>query len=193
MSRADSRPHPERIAFVHDALPCYGGAERVLERVLGLLPGAPVHTLVHRPEVFGGTGLEGQDIRTSFIDRLPGAHRNHRPYLPLMPMAIERFDLSGFEMIVSMHYAVAHGVLVRPSQCHVSYTYTPLRQAWQAREAFLRTLSTPARWLARPVLHYLRSWDRRVSSRVDRFVAISGWISKCIRQLLQRRTHVEDR
>ena len=181
---------PHSIALVQDALPCFGGAERVLEAVTELLPAAPIHTLVFKPAAFAGTRLAQHEVHTSFIDRLPGAHRNHRAFLPLFPLAIESFDLTAYDLVLSFNYAVAHGVLIRPDQLHVSYTYTPLRHAWHFHHQYLKTLGAPGRWLARPLLHYLRLWDRAAADRVDRFVAISRWVSACIWRAYRRRSEV---
>lgn len=177
---------PDSIALVQDALPCLGGAERVLEAVTELLPAAPIYTLVFKPAEFTESRLAHHQVHTSFIDKLPGAHRNHRAFLPLFPMAIESFDLTGHDIVLSFNYAVAHGVVTRPDQLHLSYTYTPLRHAWQFHHEYLGTLRAPSRWIARPLLHYLRLWDRAAADRVDRFVAISRWVSACIWRAYRR-------
>jgi glycosyltransferase involved in cell wall biosynthesis len=183
-----SPPHalPGSIALVQDALPFFGGAERVLDAVVELVPDAPIHTLVFKPCAFEGTRLQDHPVRTSFIDRLPGAHRRHRAFLPLFPLAIESFDLTAYDLVLSFNYAVAHGVLTRPDQLHVSYTYTPLRHLWHFHHEYLRTLSAPRRWLTRPLLHYLRLWDRAAADRVDSFVAISRWVASCIWRAYRR-------
>jgi glycosyltransferase involved in cell wall biosynthesis len=181
---------PGSIALVPDALPCFGGAERVLEVVIELVPDAPIHTLVFRPSAFAGTRLQDHPVQTSFIDRLPGAHRRHRAFLPLFPLAIESFDLTAYDLVLSFNYAVAHGVVTRPDQLHVSYTYTPLRHLWHFHHEYLRTVSAPRRWLLRPLLHYLRVWDRAAADRVDSFLAISRWVSSCIWRAYRRRSVV---
>src|SRR5690606_8021598 len=103
-----------KIALVQDALPFRGGAERMLEAVLEILPQASLYTLVYNAPAFHGTRIAARQIHTSFIDRLPRARRSHRAYLPLFPFAIEQFDLSDYDLILSFSYAVAHGVLARP-------------------------------------------------------------------------------
>src|SRR5512133_3119749 len=119
-----------QVAFVHDALPFQGGAERVLAAALEAFPQAPVYTLVYREEAFHESLLACHALHTSFLGRLPGARRRHRAFFPLLPLAIELLDLRGYDVIVSFSYAVAHGARVQPGQLHISYTHTPLRYAW---------------------------------------------------------------
>lgn len=103
-----------QIAFIQDALPFWGGAEKVLATALEAFPQAEVYTLVYRKEAFRDTIIGRREIHTSFVDRLPAARQRHRVYLPLMPLAIEQFDLSRYDILVSFSYAVAHGILPRP-------------------------------------------------------------------------------
>lgn len=119
-----------RIAFVVDALPSLGGGEKVLFSALEAFPRAEIFTLVYNNKVFASTPLANQKIKTSFLDRIPLAHNNHRLFLPLMPYAIEQFDLRNYETIVSFSYAVSHGVRNFNGARHISYTYTPMRYAW---------------------------------------------------------------
>lgn len=175
----DRRVRP-RVAIVQDALPFIGGAERVLERILELFPEAPVFALVYRPEQFEGTAIASHTVHTSFIDRLPGARRYHRWYLPLYPMAIEQLDLRPFDLVLSFSYAAAHGVITRPDQLHISYTYTPLRQAWHYYQDYLDAtgVSRPIRSFgARLILHYFRLWDQSAVQRVDQLIACSRWVA----------------
>lgn len=183
-------PLPDRVGLVQDALPCRGGAENVLEAVLDIFPSAPIHTLVHRPEAFIGTPLEGHDIRTSWLDRVPFARSRHRAFLPLYPWAIESLDVEEHEVVISFSYATAHGVVARPDQLHLAYTYTPLRQAWHGRREFRDSLGRVSRLGADAVFHYLRAWDAAAASRVDRFVALSHWIARCIRRAYGRTAEV---
>ncbi len=179
-----------KVAIVHDALPFVGGAEKVLEVLLEMFPRAPVYTLLYNRSRFRGTVFEHHDIRTSFIDRLPGVYRDHYRFVPLFPFAVEQFDLREYEVIVSSHYAVAHGVLTTPDQLHISYTHTPLRYAWQNYHSFVASLPWYQAWPARWVLHYLRLWDAAAAARVDHFVANSQWVAGCIRRAYRRRAEV---
>ncbi len=182
-----------RVAFVHDALLFQGGAEKVLMAALELYPDAPVYTLVYSPDPFEGTIIHRHKMRTSFIQRLPFALSQHRSYLPLYPLAVERFDLSDYDLILSFSYAAAHGVRTRPDQLHISYTFTPLRQAWQGNSDYLRFkgfLRAPFSWAARMLLHYYRMWDAGAAQRADRLIACSDWIAQCVWNAYERQSKV---
>ena len=181
---------PQKIGLVQDALPFLGGAEKVLAAILELVPDAPIHTLIYDPEPFRGTVFEGHDIRTSPLNCFPLARRRHRAYLPLYPWAVERLDVQEHDVIVSLSYATAHGVLARPDQLHLAYSYTPLRQAWHGAREFRESLPRLTRAAADLVFHYVRIWDRAAAGRVDRFVAISNWIARCIRRAYGRESIV---
>jgi glycosyltransferase involved in cell wall biosynthesis len=178
-----------KLAFVQDALPFRGGAEKVLEAALEAFPSADLYTLVYREDAFRGTPIGERRVQTSFIDRLPGARRHHRAYLPLMPLAIEQFDLRAYDAIVSFSYAVAHGVMPRPGQLHISYVHTPMRYAWQAHDAFNQTLSArpaPLAWLIRLFMHSFRKWDFAAAARVDHVLTVSNWMASCIWRAYRR-------
>lgn len=97
--------NPPAVALVQDALPFLGGAERVLEAVLDVYPSAPIYTLFYNAENFAGTPFSDREIHASFLNRLPGAKTGYRRYLPLFPFAIEQFDLSGSDVLLSFSYA----------------------------------------------------------------------------------------
>ncbi|HET8549917.1 MAG TPA: glycosyltransferase family 4 protein, partial [Bryobacteraceae bacterium] len=117
------------VAVVHDWLSAYAGSERVLEQILSLYPRADLFSVV---DFIKGdrSFLAGKRPETTFIQRLPFARHCFRAYLPLMPLAIEGLDLSGYDLVISSSHAVAKGVLTRPGQTHVCYCHTPLRYAW---------------------------------------------------------------
>lgn len=173
-----------RIAFVIDALPSLGGSEKVLFTALEVFPNAELFTLVYNKDVFMNTPVAGRGITTSLIDHIPFAHKHHRLFLPLMPHAIERFNLLDYETIVSFSYAVAHGIQSPRNACHVSYTYTPMRYAWTG----LNIDGTRKR--KNPVIDLFmkafREWDKRAASRVHRFAAISQAVSTRIADAYQR-------
>ncbi|HLF73761.1 MAG TPA: glycosyltransferase [Anaerolineales bacterium] len=180
-----SRP---RIAFVIDALPALGGGEKVLFTALEAYPDADIFTLVYNRDAFAGTPLANRQVRTSFLDGLPFAHKRHRLFLPLMPSAVERFDLRDYELIVSFSYAVAHGAHSYNGARHLSYTYTPMRYAWtDINIDGTRTGKNP---ILDRYLQSFRDWDRRAAARVHQFASISEAVSRRIRRAYEREAPV---
>src|SRR5512146_1217150 len=118
-----------QVALVHDWLTGMRGGERVLEALVALYPTATIHTLVHVPGSVA-PAIESRPIRTSLVQRLPGAPRRFRQYLPLFPRAIERLRLGSADLVVSTSHCVAIGAMVSPGACHVAYSFTPMRYAW---------------------------------------------------------------
>jgi glycosyltransferase involved in cell wall biosynthesis len=184
---------PKRIAIVHDWLPEVGGAERVLGEILQLLPQAHLYSLVDFLPDSERAFLRGKKVRTSFLQGLPGARRFYRSYLPLMPLAIEHFDLAGYDLVLSSSYAVAKGVITGPDQLHLCYCHSPPRYAWDLQEVYLRQSqrSTGIKgFLARALLHYIRMWDCRTPNGVDAFAANSRFIQRRIWKVYRRRSRL---
>jgi glycosyltransferase involved in cell wall biosynthesis len=188
MSRS-SRTSPIRVAAVHEWLDTYAGSERVLQEILALYPQADVFALVDFLPSNQRGFLDGRRITTSSIQRLPFARRHFRWYLPLMPFAVEQFDLSAYDLIISSSHAVAKGVISRPRQPHISYVHSPMRYAWDLERDYLG----PAKWRSLParlLMHYLRMWDIRTANGVDHFVANSAFIAQRIRKVYRRAAEV---
>ena len=180
---------PARTAFVHEWLSTYGGSEQVLRAMLAIFPDAPVHALVDFMPAPDRAFLDGHPVRTTFIQNLPGARRRFRLYLPLMPLAIEQLDVSGYDLVVSSSHAVAKGIITGPDQLHVSYVHSPMRYAWDLQHQYLRESSLDRglrSWMARATLHYLRTWDVRTANGVDAFLANSEFIARRIRKVYRR-------
>ena len=174
-----------RVAIVHDWLYVLGGAEKVLSSMLHCFPQADLFCLfdVLSPEDRARAGLP--QSRTSFLQRMPAIDRRHRQYLPLMPIAVEQFDLSGYDLVLSSSYAVAKGVLTGPDQLHISYVHSPMRYAWDLQHAYLREAGLHRGikgLLARYLLHKVRLWDTRTAAGVDEYVANSNFIARRIRK-----------
>jgi glycosyltransferase involved in cell wall biosynthesis len=182
-----------RIAIVHDWLDTWRGGERVLAEILKLYPQAELFTLVDfLPQAERGP-LGRIPIHTSFIQHLPYARTAFRRYLPLFPRAVESFDMSRFDLVLSSSHAVAKGVRTHPGQLHVCYCYTPMRYAWDLQETYLAQVGLDRGikgWLVRQSLARLRRWDLRVSTRVNAFVAISHHIARRIERCYGREAHV---
>ncbi|CAG9193184.1 Glycosyl transferase family 1 [Paraburkholderia sabiae] len=174
-----------RVALVHDWLAAYAGSEKVVEQILQLFPHADLYSVVDFfPEAQRGV-LGGKRAHTSFIQHLPRARKSFRHYLPLMPLAIEQFDLSGYDLVISSNHAVAKGVLTGPHQVHVSYVHSPIRYAWDLQHQYLAEAGMQRgvkSWIVRLLLHYMRIWDHRTAQGVDAFVANSAFVGRRIRK-----------
>lgn len=180
-----------KVAIVHDWLVVYGGAERVLEQIIECFPHADLFSLVDFLDE--RACLRGKSVRTSFLQKLPWARRHYRQYLALMPLAVEQFDLSAYDLVISSSYAVAKGVLTGPDQLHVSYVHSPVRYAWDLQHQYLHEAhldhglkSGPARLL----LHYVRHWDARTAQGVDHLIANSHFVARRIRKAYRREAAV---
>ncbi len=178
------------LAIVWDGLATTGGAggaERVLEELHALFPEAPIYTTVFNPRRMP-PHFATWDIRPSFIQRLPLATRFQNLYLPLMPAAVEAWDLSAYDLVISGSYAVAKGVVTGPETFHLCYCFTPIRYAWEQAHDYLRHegFGRLARWLIPPGLAYLRLWDEASARRVDRFLAISHNTARRIQKRYRR-------
>ncbi|SMG01775.1 glycosyltransferase family 4 protein [Burkholderia singularis] len=176
-----------KVAIVHDWLVVHGGAERVLAQMIDCFPQADIYSLVDFLE--DRTCLRGRPVHTSFIQKLPFARKRYRNYLPLFPLAIEQFDLSGYDLIISSSYAVAKGVLNGPDQLHVSYVHSPVRYAWDLQHQYLNEAGLARglkSGLARVLLHYIRNWDARSANGVDLIAANSRFVARRIRKTYRR-------
>jgi glycosyltransferase involved in cell wall biosynthesis len=178
-----------RIALVHDWLTGFRGGERVLDHLAARFPNADLYTLIHAP---GSTTarIESRRIVTSPLDRLPGSARHYRKLLPLFPWAIQRFDFSGYDLVLSTSHAVAKSIRVPETTPHLDYCFTPMRYIWDQADAYLG--QGPRRWLSSPLLHALRRFDVATSSpdHVTRFVAISSEVADRIRRHYGREARV---
>lgn len=169
-----------KTAVVHDWLNGMRGGEKVLEAILALLPDPTVFTLFHVPGSVSPS-IERYPIRASFLNRLPFARRGYRNYLPLFARAVEAFDLSGFDFVVSSSHCVARGAIAPPGVPHLCYCHTPVRYAWdQFGEYFPE--GTPLRGLKRFFVERLREWDRRTAGRPTRYLANSSAVAERIRR-----------
>lgn len=178
-----------KVAFIHDWLVEKGGAENLLSAMMEFWPNAPIYTLFHDPDGPTRTVVQGHQVITSFLQKFPGAKKYYRSFLPLMPVAIEQFDLSEFDIIISNSYAVAKGVLTGPDQLHISMCCSPIRYAWDLQHQYLRESKKDKglqSWLARWTLHEVRKWDYRTASGVDHFIAISNFIARRIWKVYRR-------
>jgi glycosyltransferase involved in cell wall biosynthesis len=192
-SLSSSTVSAPKIALVHEWLTSYAGSERVVEQLIRSFADAPLHAICDflPPESRGF--LQGREVQTSFVQKLPLARRTFRHLLPLLTLAVEQFDLSAYDLVISSNHAVAKGVITGPDQLHISYVHTPMRYAWDLQSQYLSEsgLNHGIKGiLARALLHYLRLWDQSSSARVDVFVANSRYIARRIEKCYRRKAHV---
>jgi glycosyltransferase involved in cell wall biosynthesis len=181
------------VALVHDWLDTWAGGENCLAEIGALHPGAPIFTLVDFMPMPLRARLAGHPVHPSYLQHLPGARRHFRRMLPLFPSAVERLDLSGFDVIVSTSHAVAKGAVTRADQYHLCYCFSPIRYAWDLREQYLAQVGLDRGlrgWGARRMLDRIAEWDRRTSARVTEFVAISEHIRERIARCYGRTADV---
>ena len=181
-----------KIAVVHEWLVTYAGSERVCEQMLQLFPDADLFSLVDFLPEDLRFFIQHRPVTTSFLQQLPFANPRFRAYLPLMPLAIERFDLSPYDVILSSHHAVAKGVITRADQLHISYVHTPIRYAWEMQQQYFQEarLRGPKAAIAQLILHYLRLWDVACANRVDHFIANSRFVARRIWKTYRRPARV---
>jgi glycosyltransferase involved in cell wall biosynthesis len=183
-----------RVAIVHEWLTVLAGSEKVLEQFCLLYPDADLYVVYADPEVVASTPYtRGRKVQVSFIQHLPRAAKSFRSYLALMPLAVEQFDLSGYDLIISSSHAVAKGVLTGPDQLHISYVHSPMRYAWDLQHQYLNESKLDRglkSWVARWMLHKVRLWDHRTAHGVDWFVANSSFIGRRIRKVYGRSSDV---
>lgn len=170
-----------RTAIVHYWLVNWRGGEKVLQAIARLHPEAVLHTHVLDRSTLP-PDLSQREIRTTFVQRLPGARKLYQKYLPLMPIALEELDLRGYDLVISSESGPAKGALVSPTATHVCYCHSPMRYAWDLYHEYLAGASLPVRLVMRPLLHYLRLWDHASASRLDRVVANSRFVAERIRR-----------
>ncbi|MEB3331076.1 MAG: glycosyltransferase [Synechococcaceae cyanobacterium] len=183
------------VALVHDWFSPWarGGAELVARELDALLAAAghrpDLHALVDGESRLPPSWLHGRRIRTSFIQRLPWGVSHVQHYLPLLPLAIEQFDLSAYPLVLSSSHLVAKGVLTGPDQLHVSYVHTPVRYAWDQMATYLASSALargPLGPLVRLQLHQLRQWDALSGQRPDVLIANSRFTARRIRRCWRR-------
>ena len=177
-------------ALIHDWYTVYGGAERCVESFTNIWDDFDHFSLIddlsdsHRDLI-----LKGKKTKNSFIQKLPFWKKKYRTYLPLFPFAIEQFDLSDYELILSSSSSVAKGVLTKPSQLHIAYVYSPVRYAWDLYHQYLKEskLDSGIKGLiAKYFLFKLRAWDFSTANRPDHYIAISHYVAKRIKKVYNK-------
>jgi glycosyltransferase involved in cell wall biosynthesis len=179
-----------KVALVHDWLTGMRGGERVLEVLCELYPDADLYTLVYVKGQLSEV-IEKMKIKTSFLQRVPGIFKSYRSYLPFFPLAIEQFDLKGYDLIISTSHCVAKGILPMPDSLHICYCFTPMRYIWDMYFEYFEGPRVGFRKFFIPALtNYLRIWDVTSSKRVDFFIAISNHVQRRVKKYYGRESTV---
>ncbi|MFC4776801.1 glycosyltransferase family 4 protein [Paenibacillus sp. GCM10023252] len=180
-----------KVAIVHDWLVTYAGAEKVLEELLNVFPEADLFSVVDF--LSDRRFIKDKKVKTSFIQDIPFSKKIYRNLLPLMPLAVEQFDLSSYSLIISSSHAVAKGVITGPNQLHISYVHTPIRYAWDLQHQYLREANLTKGFkslVTKQLLHKIRQWDIRTANGVDYFISNSNYISRRIWKTYRREAEV---
>jgi glycosyltransferase involved in cell wall biosynthesis len=178
-----------KIAIIHDWLVTLAGAEKVLSEIINVFPDSDLFSVVDFLTDEERISLSNKRANVTFIQKLPKARTKYRSYLPLMPLAIEQFDLSDYDLIISSSYAVAKGVITGPDQLHICYCHSPIRYAWDMQSQYLKESGLERglkSWLARYLLYKIRNWDYRTSNGVDYFISNSDYIGRRINKVYRR-------
>jgi glycosyltransferase involved in cell wall biosynthesis len=173
-----------KVALVHDALTVPGGAEKVLNELHQLFPNAPIYTPLYLPERF--PEYKDAKVIPSPINRFSYLRNHHQIAFPLLPYAVEQFDLTEYDLVISDSSAAAKGILTRPETIHICYCHTPMRWAWMP-QLDPRASSS---WIRRLSAHYLRIWDAATVNRVDHWLANSHTTADRIRKFYNRESKV---
>ena len=180
-----------KIALAHDYLVQYGGAERVLKCFTELFPDAPIYTLVYDKKAMRGV-FDEKNIKTSFLQKIPFAVKNHRLFPWLMPMAAEQFDFSDYDIVLSDSASYIKGIITGPETLHISYIHTPMRYAWDDCQKYTHDFSFPnfIKKLVPFAMNYIRTWDRAAADRPDKIIANSNFVAQRIKKYYRRESEV---
>lgn len=176
-----------KIALIHDHLTQEGGAEKVLEVFQEIWPDAPTYTLLYDKDKLGKLFAD-KNIKTSFLQKIPGAIKHYQWFLPLMPTATESYDLMDYDVVVSSSSAMAKGVITRSNTLHFCYCHTPTRYLWSDTHRYIEELkyNKLIKLFIPPILTRLRMWDQLASQRVDHYIANSKDVSDRIKKYYRR-------
>ncbi len=180
-----------KVALVHDYLNQYGGGERVLEALCQIFPKAPIYTLLYDKKRTG-FAFANREIHTSFLQKVPFVKSHHRPFLMLMPLAIEQFDFSSFDLVISDSASYAKGAVTASEANHICYCHTPIRYAWDDSHRYIEEFgySNPIKKVIPFFMNYIRLWDEQAAQRVDCFLANSNFVAKRIKKYYHRESTV---
>jgi glycosyltransferase involved in cell wall biosynthesis len=176
-----------KVALIHDHLAQDGGAEKVLKVFAEMFPASPIYTLLCEQENVDKY-YKDRKIDTSIIQKLPGGVKHYQWYMPFMPMAVEFFDLSEYDVVLSDSSSFAKGVITKPETLHIDYCHTPTRYVWSDTHQYINELKYNKffKKIISLLLNYIRIWDRQAADRVDLFIANSKTVQRRIEKYYKR-------
>jgi len=175
-----------KVALVYDRVNKWGGAERVLLALHKIFPDAPLYTSVYNRDK--APWAKVFTVKTSFLQNFPFASQNHEFYAPLMPLAFESFSFDGYDLVISVTSEAAKGIITKPGTLHICYCLTPTRYLWSGFDEYFK--NPILRFISKPVVSYLRFWDRATTHRPDSFIAISTEVQKRIKKYYNRDSEI---
>jgi glycosyltransferase involved in cell wall biosynthesis len=181
-----------KIAIVHEWLTVIAGSESCFKEFAHIYPEADIFVLVSDEKSLKKLGIDPSRVTNSFIQKLPKSKTKWKNYLPLFPYAVEQFDLSEYDVIISSSHAVAKGVITNANQTHICYIYSPIRYVWDLYHQYLdesKLKKGLKGFIAKSVLHYIRQWDRNTSNNVDEFIPISKYIENRVWRTYRRESY----
>lgn len=181
-----------KIAIVHEWLTVIAGSESCFKEFAQIYPEADIFVLVSDEKSLVKLNIDPSRVTNSFIQKLPKSKTKWKNYLPLFPFAVEQFDLSEYDVIISSSHAVAKGVITNANQTHICYIYSPIRYAWDLYHQYLDESNLKKGlkgFIAKSVLHYIRKWDRTTANNVDEFIPISKYIEKRVWRTYRRTSY----
>jgi glycosyltransferase involved in cell wall biosynthesis len=179
-----------KVVILHDWLTGFRGGERVLEALCEMYPDAPIYTLIHKK---GSTSpiIESRTIVTSFLNKIPGIHKNYRFFLPLMPLAADLLKIKHeADLVISSSHCVIKGVKKPKGAKHISYIHSPMRYIYDQFENYFGNSSFPIRMTAKIIRPYLQWWDKRSNKNIDLILPNSKFVQNRVQKYYQEEGHV---
>ena len=172
-----------KIAIVHEWFVNYAGSEKLLEQILSLYPEADIYSLIDFLPLDKRDSIQNKPVKTSFIQKLPLAKNKYRNYLPFMPFAVSRFNLTEYDLVISNSHCVAKGAKMNPDSLHICYCYTPMRYVWDLKDQYLKETGMNKGLkgiVIKEIFKHLKQWDLSTSKKVTHFITLSHYIKERI-------------
>lgn len=183
-----------KVAFVHDWFTIPAGAEKVAQEIIDVIQPHAIFSLFNFMEINALQQItQGREVATTFLQKIPKADIHYRYLLPLYPRAVQRIDLSEFDVIISSSWMVAKSVKKLPGQRHICYCHTPMRLAWGLEEVYLEKYGLNGglkRWIAKKLIKRMKNWDRKNADEIDYFLANSHFVAERILKAYNRASTV---